>query len=133
MRNLIFAATSAAALTLLYCLSPQPAQADDMLAPFKRSDEKWGFVNSDQCWVIDPQFGMALPFSEGLARVQLGNKYGFIDRSGQMVINPQFDYASSFSEGLAKVKLGDTERLKHYHQINKQGQILLDPTCVARP
>jgi hypothetical protein len=94
MRNLIFAATSAAALTLLYCLSPQLAQADDMLAPFERSDRKWGFVNSDHCWVI----------------------------------NPQFDSAGSFSEGLAAVELGDDS-----YRINKQGQILLDPTCVARP
>ncbi|MGZ0217241.1 MAG: WG repeat-containing protein [Acidimicrobiales bacterium] len=58
----------------------------------------------------------------------MGNKYGFIDRSGKMVINPQFDYADSFSEGLARVKLGN-----EFYKINKQGAILLDPTCVARP
>jgi hypothetical protein len=71
---------------------------------------------------------MALPFSEGLATVELGNKWGFINRSGKMVINPQFDFADSFSEGLAKVIPGD-----EFYKINKQGQILLDPTCVARP
>ncbi len=44
-------------------------------------------------WVINPQFGRASPFSEGLARVRIGDadtgKYGFIDKPGKMVINKQ--------------------------------------------
>jgi hypothetical protein len=46
-------------------------------------------------------------FSEGLARVQVGEKWGFIDKTGNLVIQPQFDEASEFSEGLARVRIGD--------------------------
>ncbi len=31
--------------------------------PFQRSDGKWGYVNDDHCWVIEPQF-------EGASRVR---------------------------------------------------------------
>ena len=99
-----------------------------MLAPFKKSDGKWGFVNSDHFWVINPQFESAYSFSEGLAWVQLGDEYGFIDRTGKMVINPQFEDAESFRDGLAEVKLGDKT-----FKINRAGQVLLDPTCTAKP
>ena len=55
----------------------------------------------------------------------LGGKYGFIDRTGKMVINPQFEIAWNFSkEGLAMVMLGGKG-----FQINRAGQVLLDPTC----
>ncbi len=54
--------------------------------------------------VIPPQFDQADSFSEGLARVKIGNKWGYIDKKGKLVIQPQFDEAASFSEGLALVK-----------------------------
>ncbi|HAA27993.1 MAG TPA: hypothetical protein DCE56_10440 [Cyanobacteria bacterium UBA8553] len=54
--------------------------------------------------VIPPQFAQADSFSEGLARVKIGNKWGYIDKKGKLVIQPQFDEAASFSEGLALVK-----------------------------
>ena len=54
--------------------------------------------------VIPPQFAQADSFSEGLARVKIGNKWGYIDKKGKLVIQPQFDEAASFSERLALVK-----------------------------
>ena len=119
----------AALLIACFALSGSPVfAADMMLAPFKKSDGKWGFVNSDHCWVINPQFERAVSFSDGLAKVQLGYKSGFIDRTGKMVINPQFDSAYGFKDGLATVKLGGKD-----FQINRAGQVLLDPTCTAKP
>ena len=59
-------------------------------------------------WVINPQFGRAGAFSEGLASVMIGDrftgKYGFIDKTGKIVIDPQFGFVTAFSEGLAAVK-----------------------------
>ena len=55
--------------------------------------------------VIEPQFDLALSFSEGLAVVRIKGKFGFIDSLGKMAIEPQFDWALSFSEGLAAVKI----------------------------
>ena len=49
------------------------------------------------------EFDQAWAFSEGLARVSLGNKLGYIDKSGKVVIEPQFDLAFDFSDGMAFV------------------------------
>ena len=60
--------------------------------------------------VINPQFNSADSFSDGLARVRIGDfttgKWGFIDKTGHYVINPQFNGATSFSDGLAQVSIG---------------------------
>jgi hypothetical protein len=65
-------------------------------------------------FVINPQFDDALPFSEGLAAVRIGDfetgKWGFIDKTGSFVINPQFDTVRSFTEGLALVEDGTTRK-----------------------
>jgi hypothetical protein len=61
---------------------------------------------------VKPQFDDAMPFSEGLGAVRIGDeesgKYGFIDKKGNYVVNPQFDAVASvffvdsvFSEDLA--------------------------------
>jgi uncharacterized lipoprotein YddW (UPF0748 family) len=54
--------------------------------------------------VIPPQFEQADAFSEGLARVKIGEKWGYIDKTGKQVIQPQLDEANSFSEGHALVR-----------------------------
>ena len=84
-------------------LMPLQASAEEMLAPFQRSDGLWGYVNGDHCWAIEARFREAGHFYDGLARVDIGGKSGFIDKTGRMVINPQFDFANHFSEGFASV------------------------------
>ena len=44
------------------------------------------------------------PFSEGLARVRIGDKWGFIDTKGAIVINPQFDDARVVFGGIGACK-----------------------------
>jgi serine/threonine-protein kinase len=61
-------------------------------------------------------------FCEGLARVRVGAKYGYIHKSGQLAIQPGFDQAWHFSEELAVVKIGD-----QYGYIDKSGQIICQP------
>lgn len=126
-----------ALLIACFALSGSPVFAADMLAPFEKSDRKFGFVNSDHCWVINPQFDGALSFSDdvfhglahdrpardiGLAAVKLGGKWGFIDRTGKTVINPQFDVAGIFSDGLAGVKLGG-----NWGFIDPKGKMVIEP------
>lgn len=53
----------------------------------------------------DVKFEDGLPFSEGLAAVQLGGRWGFIDTAGKFVIPPAYEAAKPFSEGLAPVRL----------------------------
>jgi len=94
-----------ATLSLLFALVGTSAFAGDPY-PFQRSDGKWGYVNDDHCWVVEPQFEGAWKFSDGLAQVAINGKRGFIDEKGVIAINPQFDWAFGFSEGLAAVQLG---------------------------
>jgi uncharacterized lipoprotein YddW (UPF0748 family) len=54
--------------------------------------------------VIQPQFEQADSFSNGLARVKIGDKWGYIDTQGKLVIQPQLDEANSFFEEVALVR-----------------------------
>ncbi|MBL7718273.1 MAG: WG repeat-containing protein [Flavipsychrobacter sp.] len=67
-------------------------------------DGKYGYIDHEGKWIINPQFKDAYPFSDGLALVQgSDDKYGYIDDNGRYVINPQYVGATNFSEGTAIV------------------------------
>lgn len=62
---------------------------------------KYGFVDRDGKFLIQPQYDSAFDFSEGLARVCLDSRWGFIDYTGAFVIPPQYASAGDFYEGRA--------------------------------
>jgi len=78
---------------------------------------KWGFVTPAGEVAVDFKYDGVLPFSEGLAAVQVGERWGFIDRRGRLVIPAEFENGwptppggasggppiGSFKEGLAAV------------------------------
>lgn len=83
---------------------------------------KWGFVNKNGVFVINPIYDAAQDFSEGLAVVgqvqepiinepvtsESGNKikyfeYGYIDKDGKLAIPFQFYFAKNFKDGSAVV------------------------------
>jgi hypothetical protein len=65
---------------------------------------KYTFVDSTGRVISDLRFDSALPFSEGLAPVQMGKLWGYLDTSGQLVISPKFEKAEPFSNGLGLVR-----------------------------
>ncbi len=87
--------------------------------------DKVGFVDKEGKYVINPQFdsqyldslmltavfwgfkelGRA-SFSNGLARIRIGDSFGYIDKTGKIVINPQFANALPFYGELAWVTFG---------------------------
>jgi hypothetical protein len=76
---------------------------DTEMIPVK-AGEKWGYVNTEGKFLINPQFYEAGWFVEGLAQVKNAEgKYGYINPKGELVIPYQFISASPFSEGLACV------------------------------
>lgn len=83
---------------------------------------------------IQPQFFRAFPFSNGLARVEVGStqsrKCGFVDKTGKFQISPIFDSCRDFTEGLAAVMMGD-DRNGKWGYINKQGHYEIPPQFVA--
>jgi hypothetical protein len=88
----------------------------------KKIGNKWGYVDPNGKFTINPKFDGAEAFSEGLAKVKIGNKWGYINRSGKLIINTKFDETERFDEGLAKVKVGDKWGL-----IDRTGQTILNP------
>ncbi|HEX8117703.1 MAG TPA: WG repeat-containing protein, partial [Pyrinomonadaceae bacterium] len=65
--------------------------------------KKFGYIDKTGQFRIQPEFGGALEFSDGLAPVSTNGRWGYIDREGRFVIAPQFAVAMTFSEGLAPV------------------------------
>jgi len=78
--------------------------------------DKYGFVDKDGNYLIEPQYDIAFPFSENLSCVGYFTfkaqswveslfigKFGYIDYNNEFIINPKFTFALPFSEGLAPV------------------------------
>jgi hypothetical protein len=99
---------------------------------------KYGFINKEGQMVIPPRFGPRVEidpervvaidtprFSEGLARVRVGDLYGYINKQGEFVIPPQFPYAGDFSEGLANVAEKGKESKAGF--IDKSGRWVITP------
>lgn len=94
-------------------------QATGGLTPAWTADGHMGYIDQRGKWVIQPRFGLANAFSEGLASVSVNDRYGYIDPAGHMVISPQFFSARDFSEGFAFVR---TSQQSGFTLIDKTGR-----------
>lgn len=95
---------------------------------------KYGYVDEDLNFIIEPRFYFAKNFSEGLARVSLHpNKTGYIDKTGKFVIEPRFEHIScqgDFHCGLARICVIDKHdklMLPHNGYIDKSGTFVIPP------
>ena len=72
---------------------------------------KWGYINKKGKIVIPATFDEVGPFSEGFARVHIGDwldgKEGFINKKGKFVVPAIFDWVENVTEGLAMVRFED--------------------------
>jgi hypothetical protein len=71
------------------------------LAPLANDKYKWGYINRDGEWVIEPQWDEAMNFKNGMAMVNDLAKWGYIDTTGQLVIKYGYDWAKDFTDGVA--------------------------------
>lgn len=81
-------------------------------------DGKYGFLNENGEWIVEPQYEDAEQYSEGLAAVCQNGKYGYIDLDGNVAIPLQYDGAMPFGEGLAAIK--ENNRWKFITPDNKK-------------
>jgi len=58
------------------------------LAPVMTEGLKWGYINKDGKFVIEPRFDLAGQFTEGFAKVAIGDKLGYIDKQGRYIWKP---------------------------------------------
>ena len=68
-------------------------------------DGKFGYIDKTGQMVIAPKFNGASDFSEGLARILVGDHesgaFGYIDTTGKIVIKAKFKGGGVFKEGVA--------------------------------
>jgi hypothetical protein len=68
------------------------------------SGEKWGYINSNGEYVIEPQFRYAQFFHDGLALVvSPEGKIGYIKKNGKYAFEAKFKEGTPFKDGLAVV------------------------------
>ena len=86
--------------------------------PVKLGD-KWGYVDSDGKYIINPIYDNAYCFFDGLAMVVKDGKVGYINSSGKEVISPEYKGGTNFSEGKAFVVM-DGEPIKCINTSGKE-------------
>jgi len=89
-------------------------------------DNRCGFIDKTGNIVVAPSYNYILPFSEGLAAVDLstGNSHswGFIDATGASVIKGEYEQAGNFHDGLAIVQNKDGK----FGYIDKTGKAAVE-------
>lgn len=86
--------------------------------------DKYGILNLDTGFIIEPSSPIPLYFNEGLCPYMENEKYGYINDNGKFVIDPIYDSASSFSNNMAIVRLLKNTRLQS-GLIDKTGKVLI--------
>lgn len=88
MKNVIFiAALTLFGFGLTGCESAGPRYKDvrsysEGLAPVKANNDRWGYINENQQWVIPPRYDEAQEFKDGKAAVRMNKRWGFINKQG---------------------------------------------------
>lgn len=82
---------------------------------------KAGFADATGRFVILPVFDEVEAFSEGLAKVKLGDKYGYVNTKGERVIPATYREAKDFTEGMAAVSTDGTS----WGYIDKSGKVVI--------
>ena len=77
---------------------------NDGYAPAAVGAEKWGMINKDSSWVIQPTYIELGYYTEGLIPFRTKNlKWGFINLQNKVMIPASWDSVNSFSQGRAQV------------------------------
>lgn len=102
--------------------------------------DRWGFINPEGKYVIEPSFADVRPMTEGKAAVQSGTyfdmgkgvrsfvpgKWGYINDQGKQIIDAKYDGADPFSEGMAAVKVGN-----RWGYIDTTGKVVIPPHFIG--
>lgn len=91
------------AAALILCMNIPAAAGEppsDLLTVAQGDQGKFGYKNELGDWVIDPQYLVAQPFSEGFAVVTADGGEGIIDSSGNWLVEPSSRDYQGFFGGL---------------------------------
>lgn len=65
----------------------------------------YGYADSLGNIIVNPTFDYGDLFTDGVARVRLGEKWGFIKKDGAYLCQPVYDFVYDYAEGMARVKI----------------------------
>lgn len=89
LRKIFVAALAVSVLALPACQTTKGPKYQNVrsfsegLAPVQASNGRWGYINTDNQWVIPAKFEDAQEFKSNRAAVKLNNKWGFINKRGE--------------------------------------------------
>lgn len=130
MKNLFRSLLVLCAVVIQVCAQQQ----DEPLFPVQDGD-RTVFIDRKGNVVLTVPY-RALRFSDGLARVSVGNQMGYIDRTGKLVIGPMPLGGRDFANGLAMVEGGMpctyAETKQRYGYIDRTGKLVI-PITLTRP
>ena len=89
-------------------------------AVISRNFKKYGFIDTEGKVVIPMKYDNASNFSNGLARVKVGDKWGAINKQGKTVIPLQYDGMGDYIEGLMPAKKG-----KKWGYVNEKNETII--------
>ena len=96
------------------------------ISPIEEPGGKWGFINRQGEFVVNPTYQDLKGFSEGFAAVKRGGLWAYIDEDFQRITDYEFRWVDYFKNGIAEVRLssvhGDYDGRFAY--INSQGDII---------
>lgn len=88
---------------------------------------KWGYMDIEGNWIIEPQWDFAAGFSEGFGFVSEKEVDFFVDKTGKQLGNNKFSSGHSFSEGIAGVSPIDSEL---WGYIDRKGEYIIKPQFI---
>lgn len=83
-----------------------PISYNEKLLTMQNDDNKYGYADIHEKWIIRPKFQDACSFENGTAPVSINDKWGIIDKNGSWLITPEYITVRHFREELAAVYIG---------------------------
>lgn len=89
LKKFAIAVLSVSLFALSGCESPKGPRYQNVrsfsegMAPVQASNGRWGYINTNNQWLIQPKFEDAQEFKDGRAAVKLNGKWGFINKRGE--------------------------------------------------
>lgn len=90
---------------------------------------RYGYINENGVFALEPIFESASDFHDGLAVVTLNGKYRVIDEAGNILFTNS-DLINDFSNGMALFATIGKNDMMEYGYINRKGEIIIEPQYV---
>ena len=88
----------------------------------------WSYINRTGKIVIEPQFGDAELFSDGVARILLNGKWGLINKAGKILFQSEFFLMDEFRGGLARVYDSHDLPSAKIGYVDRSGKLIWQPS-----